>query len=75
MIDVRIIIMTFLLANDVPVIRKEARMINVMLTLVIVIVFRMSQGKNVTNVNLDTLIFLIAKVTIIITFELKIFQL
>ena len=64
MIDVRIIIMTFLLANDVPVIRKEARMINVMLTLVIVIVFRMSQDKNVTNVNLDTLIFLIAKVSI-----------
>ena len=65
MIDVRIIIMTFLLANDVPVIRKEARMINVMLTLVIVIVFRMSQDKNVTNVNLDTMIFLIAKVSII----------
>ena len=64
MIDVRIVIMTFLLANDVPVIRKEARMINVMLTLVIVIVFRMSQDKNVTNVNLDTLIFLIAKVSI-----------
>ena len=67
MIDVRIIIMTFLLANDVPVIRKEARMINVMLTLVIVIVFRMSQDKNVTNVNLDTMIFLIAKVRIFIT--------
>ena len=66
MIDVRIVIMTFLLANDVPVIRKEARMINVMLTLVIVIVFRMSQDKNVTNVNLDTLIFLIAKVSKII---------
>ena len=66
MIDVRIIIMTFLLANDVPVIRKEARMINVMLTLVIVIVFRMSQDKNVTNVNLDTLIFLIAKVNMTI---------
>ena len=64
MIDVRIIIMTFLFANDVPAIRKEARMINVMLTLVIVIVFRMSQDKNVTNVNLDTLVFLIAKVSI-----------
>ena len=64
MINARLIIMTFLLANDVPVIRKEARMINVMLTLVIVIVFRMSQDKNVTNVNLDTLVFLIAKVSI-----------
>ena len=71
MIDVRIIIMTFLLANDVPVIQKEARMINVMLTLVIVIVFRMSQDKNVTNVNLDTLIFLIAKVGKIIVFMLE----
>ena len=75
MINVRPIIMTFLLANDVPVIQKEARMINVMLTLVIVIVFRMSQDKNVTNVNLDTLIFLIAKVSISITFALKLFQL
>ena len=56
--------MTSLLANDALVIEKEARMINVMLTLVIVIVFRMSQDKNVTNVNLDTLIFLIAKVSI-----------
>ena len=64
MINVRPIIMTFLLANDVPVIRKEARMINVMLTLGIVTVLRMSQDKNVTNVNLDTLIFLIAKVSI-----------
>ena len=72
MINVRPIIMTFLLANDVPVIQKEARMINVMLTLVIVIVFRMSQDKNVTNVNLDTLIFLIAKVSISINFCTKI---
>ena len=66
MIDVRIIIMTFLLANDVPVIRKEARMINVMLTLVIVTAFRMSQDKIVTNVNLDTLISQIARVSMTI---------
>ena len=67
MINVRLIIMTFLLANDALVIEKEARMINAMLTLVIVTAFSMSQDKNVTNVNLDTLIFQIAKVTIIIT--------
>ena len=67
MINVRPIIMTFLLANDALVIEKEARMINAMLTLVIVTAFSMSQDKNVTNVNLDTLIFQIAKVTIIIT--------
>ena len=58
--------MTFLLANDALVIEKEARMINVMLTLVIVTAFRMSQDKNVTNVNLNTLIFQIARVSITI---------
>ena len=67
MINVRPIIMTFLLANDALVIEKEVRMINAMLTPVIVTAFSMSQDKNVTNVNLDTLIFPIAKVTINIT--------
>ena len=67
--------MTFLLANDALAIEKEARTMNVMGKLEIVTVFSMSQDKNVTNVYLDTLIFLIAKVSIIITFELKIFQL
>ena len=67
MINARLIIMTFLLANDALVTEKEARMINAMLTLVIVTAFSMSQDKNVTNVNLDTMIFLIAKVRIFIT--------
>ena len=57
--------MTFLLANDVLVTRKEARMMIVIFTVGIVTAFRMSQDKNVTNVNLDTMIFLIAKVSII----------
>ena len=70
MINVRPIIMTFLLANDALVIEKEARMINVMLTLVIVTAFRMSQDKIVTNVSLDTLISQIARVSItIVTYE------
>ena len=54
--------MTSLLANDALVIEKEARMTNVMLTLGIVTVIHVSQGKNVTNVNLDILGFLIVKV-------------
>ena len=67
MINVRPTIMTFLLANDVLVIQKEARMMIVIFTVGIVTAFRMSQDKNVTNVNLDTMIFLIAKVRIFIT--------
>ena len=59
--------MTFLLANDALAIEKEARTMNVMAKLGIVTAFSMSQDKNVTNVNLDTLIFPIAKVTINIT--------
>ena len=66
MINVRLIIMTSLLANDALVIEKEARMINVMLTLGIVTVIHVSQDKNVTNVNLDILGILIVKVYIII---------
>ena len=65
MTDVDLIILIFLLANHVAVIKKEERIMNVMLKLGIVTVLRMSQGKNVTNVNLDSLIFLIAKVSII----------
>ena len=57
--------MTFLLANDALAIEKEARTMNVMVKLEIVTAFSMSQDKNVTNVNLDTLIFQIAKVRII----------
>ena len=67
MTNVRLIILIFLLANPVVVIKKEERMTNVMLTLGIVTVIHVSQDKNVTNVNLDTLIFPIAKVTINIT--------
>ena len=65
MTNVKLIILIFLLANPVVVIKKEERIMNVMLKLGIVTVLRMSQGKNVTNVNLDSLIFLIAKVSII----------
>ena len=65
MTNVRLIIMTFLLANDALAIEKEARTMNVMGKLEIVTAFSMSQDKNVTNVNLDTLIFQIAKVRII----------
>ena len=65
MINARLIIMTFLLANDALAIEKEARTMNVMGKLEIVTAFSMSQDKNVTNVYLDTLIFLIAKVSII----------
>ena len=62
MTDVDLIILIFLLANPVVVIKKEERMTNVMLTLGIVTVIHVSQGKNVTNVNLDILGFLIVKV-------------
>ena len=65
MTNVDQIILIFLLANPVVVIKKEERIMNVMLKLGIVTALRMSQGKNVTNVNLDSLIFLIAKVSII----------
>ena len=67
MTNVKLIILTFLLVPNVDVTRKEARMMIVMFTVVIVTVVHVSQDKNVTNVNLDTLIFLIAKVSIIIT--------
>ena len=72
MINARLIIMTFLLANDALAIEKEARTMNVMGKLEIVTANHVSQDKNVTNVYLDTLIFLIAKVSISITFALKI---
>ena len=62
MTNVKLIILIFLLANPVVVIKKEERMTNVMLTLGIVTVIHVSQGKNVTNVNLDILGFLIVKV-------------
>ena len=65
MTNVKLIILTFLLATNVVVIPKEERIMNVMWKLGIVTVLHMSQGKNVTNVNLDSLIFLIAKVSII----------
>ena len=58
--------MTFLLANDALAIEKEARTMNVMDKLGTATAFSMSQDKNVTNVNLDSLIFLIAKVSVII---------
>ena len=66
MTNVDQIILIFLLANPVVVIKKEERIMNVMLKLGIVTVLRMSQGKNVTNVNLDILGILIVKVYIII---------
>ena len=66
MTNVKLIILTFLLANPVVVIKKEERIMNVMLKLGIVTALRMSQGKNVTNVNLDILGFLIVKVRITI---------
>ena len=72
MTNVKLIILTFLLATNVVVIPKEARTMNVMGKLEIVTVNHVSQDKNVTNVYLDTLIFLIAKVSISITFVLKI---
>lgn len=62
MTNVDLIILIFLLANPVVVIKKEERIMNVMLKLGIVTALRMSQGKNVTNVNLDILGFLIVKV-------------
>ena len=62
MTNVDLIILIFLLANPVVVIKKEERITNVMLELGIVTALRMSQGKNVTNVNLDILGFLIVKV-------------
>ena len=67
MTNVKLIILTFLIVPNVVVTRKEARTMIVMFTVVIVTVVLVSQDKNVTNVNLDTLIFLIAKVSIIIT--------
>ena len=70
MTNVKLIILTFLLVPNVDVTRKEARMMIVMFTVVIVTVVLVSQDKNVTNVYLDTLIFLIAKVSVIITFVL-----
>ena len=66
MTNVKLIILIFLLANPVVVIKKEERIMSAMLKLGIVTALRMSQGKNVTNVNLDSLIFLIAKVSKII---------
>ena len=66
MTNVDLIILIFLLANPVVVIKKEERIMNVMLKLEIVTALRMSQGKNVTNVNLDILGFLIVKVRITI---------
>ena len=66
MTNVKLIILTFLIVPNVVVTRKEARMMIVMFTVVIVTVVHVSQDKNVTNVNLDTLIFLIAKVSITI---------
>ena len=66
MTNVDLIILIFLLANPVVVIKKEERIMNVMLTLGIVTVIHVSQGKNVTNVNLDILGFLIVKVRITI---------
>ena len=62
MTNAKLIILIFLLANPVVVIKKEERIMNVMLKLGIVTALRMSQGKNVTNVNLDILGFLIVKV-------------
>ena len=70
MTNVKPIISTFLLVPNVDVTRKEARMMIVMFTVVIVTVVHVSQDKNVTNVNLDTLIFLIAKVNLIVTLVL-----
>ena len=72
MTNVKLIILTFLLATNVVVIPKEERIMNVMWKLEIVTVNHVSQGKNVTNVYLDTLIFLTAKVSVSITFALKI---
>ena len=66
MTNVDLVILIFLLANPVVVIKKEERIMNVMLKLGIVTALRMSQGKNVTNVNLDILGFLIVKVRITI---------
>ena len=70
MTNVKLIILTFLIVPNVVVTRKEARTMIVMFTVVIVTVVLVSQDKNVTNVNLDTLIFLIAKVNLIITLVL-----
>ena len=66
MTNVDLIILIFLLANPVVVIKREERIMSVMLKLGIVTALRMSQGKNVTNVNLVSLTFLIAKVSKII---------
>ena len=70
MTNVKLIILTFLIVPNVVVTRKEARTMIVMFTVVIVTVVLVSQDKNVTNVYLDTLIFLIAKVGVILTFVL-----
>ena len=67
MTNAKLIILTFLLVPNVVVIQKDERITNVMWKLGIVTVVHVSQDKNVTNVNLDTLTFLIAKVNIIIT--------
>ena len=67
MTNVKPIISTFLIVPNVVVIQKDERITNVMWKLGIVTVVHVSQDKNVTNVNLDTLIFLIAKVSITIT--------
>ena len=67
MTNVKLIILTFLLVPNADVIQKDERITNVMWQLVIVTVVHVSQDKNVTNVNLDTLTFLIAKVSITIT--------
>ena len=75
MTNAKLIILIFLIAPNVVVIQKEARMMIVMFTVAIVTVFHMLLDKNVTNVTMDIMVFLIAKVSIIITFELKIFQL
>ena len=65
MTNAKLIIITFLIAPNVVVIQKEARMMIVMFTVVIVTVFHMSLDKNVTNVTMDIMVFLIAKVSII----------
>ena len=70
MTNVKPIISTFLLVPNVVVIQKDERITNVMWKLGIVTVVHVSQDKNVTNVNLDTLIFLIAKVNLIVTLVL-----
>ena len=66
MTNAKLIILIFLIAPNVVVIQKEARMMIVMFTVGIVTAFHMSLDKNVTNVNLDILGFLIVKVRITI---------